>query len=198
MVNFLTNKRGSAYVMVLIATMAMLMIIALVLTITASSRDTTARYIKLASQYDLAVSGNEQALFLLNRAFENNRQEILDSVTSHENLTQQATPFFTQSLLQYFANSNFGYRREWHFSILIEELYLHDSYQAITTVIPAEPLSENIFTVTTVVTKNYIPVTVMAGITWQHPSCNCENSPNLRFCLDDYSLAMVELLRVAD
>jgi len=51
--------------MVMIATMAMLMLISAALLLTVSSIETTARYSHFMGLYDLAIAGNEQALFLL-------------------------------------------------------------------------------------------------------------------------------------
>jgi len=59
------SRKGNAYIMVMIATMAMLTLISVVLLVTVSSRDTTARYSNFMGLYDLAIAGNEQVLFLL-------------------------------------------------------------------------------------------------------------------------------------
>jgi len=59
------SRKGNAYIMVMVATMAMLMLISVVLLVTVSSRQTTARYANFTGLYDLAIAGNEQALFLL-------------------------------------------------------------------------------------------------------------------------------------
>jgi len=54
--------------MVLATTMLMLLLVVLVLSITTVSRRVTARYSYYVGLYDLAVSGNEKALFLLREA----------------------------------------------------------------------------------------------------------------------------------
>jgi len=64
------SKHGGAYLMVLTATMLMLILVAIVLAVTAVSRRLTAFYSYNYGLYDLAVSGNEQALFLLEQEWE--------------------------------------------------------------------------------------------------------------------------------
>ena len=59
------SRHGGAYIMVLAATMLMLLMVVLALSVTTLSRRTTARYSYYMGLYDLAVSGNGQALFLL-------------------------------------------------------------------------------------------------------------------------------------
>jgi len=68
--NVSKNKHGGAYLMVLTATMLMLILVAIALTITAVSRRLTAFYAYKTGLYDLAVSGNEQVLFLLEQSWE--------------------------------------------------------------------------------------------------------------------------------
>ncbi|MCL2361935.1 MAG: hypothetical protein FWC73_09005 [Defluviitaleaceae bacterium] len=63
--NIPKSRRGGAYLMVLTATMLMLILVAIALTVTAVSRRLTSFYAYNAGLYDLAVSGNEQVLFLL-------------------------------------------------------------------------------------------------------------------------------------
>jgi len=59
------SRKGNAYIMVVVATMAMLMFMYVVLQVTVSSRETTARYANFMGLHDLAIAGNEHALFLL-------------------------------------------------------------------------------------------------------------------------------------
>jgi len=59
------KSRGNAYVFVVIATVAVLMLASVALVISTRSRDITARYVNYAGLYDLAVAGNEKVLFLL-------------------------------------------------------------------------------------------------------------------------------------
>jgi len=70
------KHHGGAYIMVLTITMLLLMMVAVVLTITTVSRRVTALYTHNAGLYDLAVSGNEQALFLFRRAFDVHSNEV--------------------------------------------------------------------------------------------------------------------------
>jgi len=60
--------------MVLTAVMIMLVMVTVALTITAVSRRITERYSYFIGLYDLAVSGNEKALFLLQQEWENHSE----------------------------------------------------------------------------------------------------------------------------
>jgi len=62
------SQKGGAYIMVLAATMMILVLVSIALTVTAVSRRVTARYAYYIGLTDLAVAGNEQALFLLRQA----------------------------------------------------------------------------------------------------------------------------------
>ena len=59
------SRRGGAYITVLTVTMVLLMIGAVVLSITAVSRRVSASYSYFVGLFDMAVAGNEQAFFLL-------------------------------------------------------------------------------------------------------------------------------------
>ena len=59
-------RKGNAYIMVMVASMALLLLVSTALLITAGSRQMTARYPDFFGLYDLAVAGNERAVFLLN------------------------------------------------------------------------------------------------------------------------------------
>ena len=69
-------NHGGAYIMILTAIMLILMLVTVALGVTATSRRITARYIYNAGLYDLAVSGNEQALFLLQQRFDSQKEII--------------------------------------------------------------------------------------------------------------------------
>jgi len=58
---------GSAYVLVVVASLLILTLVLTTLTVTAASRRITARYEEIFSLYDLAVAGNEQAFYLMQR-----------------------------------------------------------------------------------------------------------------------------------
>lgn len=74
--NIPKNRRGGAYIMVLTVTMLVLMLAAVVLSVTAISRRLTSRYTYIVGLYDLAVSGNEQALFLMRQAFAGHEEAV--------------------------------------------------------------------------------------------------------------------------
>ena len=59
------SRRGGAYITVLTVTMVLLMIAAMVLTVTAVSRRVSASYSDFVGLFDMAVAGNEQAFFLI-------------------------------------------------------------------------------------------------------------------------------------
>ena len=59
-------RKGNAYIMVMVATMAVLMLVVTALLITANSRQITGRYPDFFGLYDLAIGGNEYGIFLLN------------------------------------------------------------------------------------------------------------------------------------
>lgn len=205
------NCKGHAYFMVLIATMAMFVSISVVLYITTNSRNVTGRYSDFANRYDLAVAGNEQALFLLRQMFEDedNRSSIISQaymqiinpfLNKEVALTAAALPYMQEKLDQYF--DLFG-ARNWNFAVNVEMpdgVFLQDKFHAITTVSPGT--GRNIFIVTTEIAK-YVnavrghPIKIQAGISWQHPGCSCLYFTDILNCLDDYTLAMVELLRIS-
>jgi len=213
------NRKGQAYFMVLIATMAMFVSISVVLIITVNSRNTTGRYTDFVGRYDLAIAGNEQALFLLMQGFEANRDSIINKAymqiltavdplaeDKETALTAAALPVMQANLLPYFDGYMFNdYQRTWSFEVnfeMADGLLMQDRYHAITT-IETNPSGVGIFRVTTVIAR-YIdairghPIAVRAQIVWQHPGCSCTNLSDIANCLDYYTLAMVELLRLSN
>jgi len=184
------QHKGVAYIMVIIAAMAMLMLSATVLLITASSRTITSRYDHFLGLFDLAVAGNEQALHLLNHGVNANRetiknnitQQVLDNTedsvvfynrefyTAHAILINEAKPFALASLQQYFSVMGLHLGRRWEFSVIFSSLTglnIEDRYQAATTI-----ASNSVgFTVSTEISKfgeNGFsnPATVEANIVW--------------------------------
>ena len=213
------NRKGQAYFMVLIATMAMFVSISAVLIITINSRNTTGRYADFIGRYDLAIAGNEQALFLLRQGFDTNRDSIINQVymqiltaadplaeDKDAALTAAALPVMQANLLPYFDGYMFNdYRRIWNFEVSFEmadDLLMQDKFHATTT-IETNPSGVGILRVNTVIAR-YIgktrghPIDVRAYITWQHPGCICTNLSDIANCLDYYTLAMVELLRLSN
>jgi len=213
------NRKGQAYFVVLIATMAMFVSISVVLIVTANSRSTTGRYSDFVGRYDLAIAGNEQALFLIMQGFENNRDAIINqaymqilaaanplSVNKETALTAAVLPFMQASLRPYFDEYVFNrYRRTWNFEVnfeMAEGLPIQDKFHAITNILPGIS-SRTLYEVNTVIGR-YVgetrghSVRVRAHIIWQHPGCYCTNLSDIPNCLDYYTLEMVELLRVAN
>ena len=74
--NVLKSRRGGAYIMVLTATMLVFILVGMALTISTVSRRITARYTYFMGLYDLAVSGNEKALFLLHEEWESYKDAV--------------------------------------------------------------------------------------------------------------------------
>ena len=70
------TRRGSAYITVLTVTMLIVMLAAVVLSVTAVSRRLSALYTRYVGLFDLAVAGNDQALFLLHQAHYLQRDDI--------------------------------------------------------------------------------------------------------------------------
>lgn len=162
--------KGNAYILVMIATMAMLMLVSTLLLITVNSRYATERHIDFAGLYDLAVAGNENAFALL-------QQGGLDN------------------LRNYFIPFGLEYMYNWEFSVVInlqDGRSFYYQYHGITVV---RPMFDS-FIVHTRVSRQgdeglSFPVTVQGNIIWA--------TDNIIGNGLDYSmLKMVELLRVAD
>jgi len=198
------RRGGNAYIMVMIAVMAIMMLVAVVLTITTSARRTTMRYIDHAGLYDLAVAGNEQALFLLRQGVATNRAQLNAAVRARlladieanlvyynrrfyiasEPLAQffveETTPYALQNLQKYFTVFGLEYRRVWdmevHFTVGGD--IFTDRYHGVTTV---SRVAGDFF-VTSRLAK-YIesarghPVQVDARIIWPAIVCTCEFFP---------------------
>jgi len=201
------HKAGNAYIMVMIAAMAVLMVVSVAIIITARSRQVSARYGYYSGLYDLAVAGNQQVLFLLRQGVQDNIDEIIDTVVEMtvtadcdvwtQNFISAALPFAIANLETQFAQYGLRHRLEWGIEIsytLQDGWVLQDSFNAVTTV-THRPL---IFEISTTVAKTSggtqsPPVIVDAVIVWR-VSCDII----LGNCLDGYALEMVELMRVAD
>ena len=189
--------------------MVMLMLVTVILLITASSRQVTARYGYFVGLYDLAVAGNQQALFLLQQGLNANRTVINDltqqrisagditSIAKREIFIEEAIPFLESNLLKYFTFYRTGFQRIWEVEInffMPEERMLQDRYHATTIIIS----DDNGFSVTTTISKyngavRGYPAAVHASIIWSYQAPD-----TLINYLDDYTLKMVELMRVAD
>ena len=61
------SRKGNALIMVVVATMAMFLLISAAIAVTVPSRQLTARNINFIGMYDLAVAGNERAIYLLRK-----------------------------------------------------------------------------------------------------------------------------------
>jgi len=168
------RNKGNAYIFVMIAAMAMLMLASAVLLITANSRRATARHANFTGLYDLAVAGNRQALTLM-------QQGGLDNLRLHS--------------FPYSYRGNQYYRHEWDFSIdfiLPDGRLISDIYQANTRV-RTYGAGFRVYTNVRKQTETGLgfPVTVQARIIWPYDKI-------LTNYLDYSMLKMVELLRVAD
>ena len=156
------SRHGGAYIMVLASTMLMLLIVVLALSVTALSRRVTAHYSYYIGLYDLAVSGNEQALFLLSQIASNDDiyinawNRMLNSPDIPITLVHEAVGFsmdgptaerFGQifheeiraALGGVFARAGInGYRLVWGLDAAIEfdEITISDSYGATTNLLP--------------------------------------------------------------
>ena len=73
------TRRGGAYIMVITAIMLILLLVTVALGVTTASRRITARYAYTVGLYDLAVSGNEQALIFLRQRFDDYYRESVNS-----------------------------------------------------------------------------------------------------------------------
>ena len=108
--------------MIVIASLLIIAFGVVVLTITASSRRITSHYENYYGLYDLAVAGNEQAFFIIERAFSQNR----DLSDVHAELNK------------YFNFINFEYHKTWQlsldFSNLPEGGTVTDRYTAVTII----------------------------------------------------------------
>ncbi|MCL2364819.1 MAG: hypothetical protein FWC71_09180 [Defluviitaleaceae bacterium] len=65
----LRNRRGNAYLFVIVAVLMITLLAGVVLTLTAASRRSSMYYIGFSGLYALAVAGNEQALFDMREFF---------------------------------------------------------------------------------------------------------------------------------
>jgi hypothetical protein len=65
------SRRGAAYILVIVAALVALAMVLTVLTVTAASRNITARYADFYGLYDIAVAANERAFAALENAMEN-------------------------------------------------------------------------------------------------------------------------------
>ncbi|MCL1884316.1 MAG: hypothetical protein FWF81_11285 [Defluviitaleaceae bacterium] len=76
--------RGNAYIMVITITLFVLALLLTVLTVTALSRNITARYSDFYGLHDLAIGGNEQVLYLIKELTAQFNITLTDDVFSDE------------------------------------------------------------------------------------------------------------------
>ena len=204
------SRQGGAYIMVVIAALAVFVLIFAVLNITAASRNITGRYAEFYGLYDISVAGNEQALYVIERGLERNRATAL--ARAHENGTGFRTeimPLLRNELANYFRSVNTadgpGYEHRWGLSLRFTkaDTVEENEFRALTTVIP---LANGTFGVTTIVYENYYRtvfgitfterrdlIETRSNIIWRTPQGN-ENYMNF---LDYYTVEMVELMRIS-
>jgi len=183
------NCRGGAYITVLVATMLILMLVAIVLSITAVSRRVTSRYSYFSGLFDLAVAGNEHALFLMRDIYHSNSvSALINTATNGQIVFEQGNhgleldassrarfrqTYINDATAQVRSGLNNEYRRTWSIDVEIEtdNSIIEDSFRAVTTVIPGSDR----FAVNTSIHK-YIgnmpssPVLVGASIIWAENS----------------------------
>ncbi|MCL2198416.1 MAG: hypothetical protein FWB80_05795 [Defluviitaleaceae bacterium] len=145
------STRGGAYILVVMSSLLILTLVLTALTVTATSRNITARYGYFHGMYDLAVAGNEQVFLLMQQ----------------KHLAGDMHDYF------------YNFSRNWELNVTIG--HIRDDFFATTTVTPA---ADNFFYITTFMQRN----------DFSHTS---QIRSRVKI-LDDYTLAMVELLRIAD
>jgi len=190
------SRKGNAYIMVMIVTVTVFMLISIVLFITISSRQITARYGYYVGLYDLAVAGNEQVLFLLMQGIDANLTQI-NQLSQNENFCfiETATPFAMANLRKYFSPHGLLYRRTWSIEIDVtiqSEIIFEDQYSATTTV----SITNEGFTVSTSIAK--YANTILGPLTTVNARIIWTQEEDLGNFLDYYTLTMVELMRIAD
>jgi len=196
--------------------MLIVMLAAVVLSVTTVSRRLTARYTTYVGLYDLAVAGNEQAFFLLRQALEANKDNI-NSRTWHRFLIGDyivfdivderliLSPFSRGELRRIFieeamidlrasmdANFTrhfFAYQLVWGLDANINagERTISDSYRAVTTVC----IGIDSFRVDTVIHRYEgidirVGAAVEASINWTHIG-------DRETVLDAYTIYMLEM-----
>jgi len=161
------SRKGSAYISILAATMLIIMLAAVILSITAVSRRLTAHYSDYIGLYDLAVAGNEQALFLLIQSLDANRNDIsyrawqqlktdeyiafiptdgglkLDTYLRGEFgriFIEKAMNALRDTMHENFNRHLFMYQLEWGIDTIIDTSTrtIMDSYSAVTTLYACE------------------------------------------------------------
>ena len=179
---------GNAYLMVVIAIMAVLALVSVALIISINSRRITEKYGYYVGLYDLAVAGNEQVLHLMNDYVYSNHLLILPEA----DFIQAAMPFAIAGLQEYFFAYGTRYRRDWQTQVFftIGEVSLLDEY-ATTTIVAIEGddflLHTQVWKYTNGLRGH--PILVTSRLVW---------TQNYAKNLDYYTLEMVELMRVAD
>ena len=199
------KTHGGAYIMVLVATMAMFLLIYAALAVTARSRETTARHEHFANLYDLAVAGNEHVLRELNQYLAENRNEILEILEilhPFDENPPDRTAIITTAIPVLNRAITANQTRTWTITVDYTPnrgATIRDHYRATTTIenLSVANPTERITVSTTVHT--YIgeilwPVAteVEATIYWREIIW----LEDINF-LDDSMLAMVELMRIA-
>ncbi|MCL1878350.1 MAG: hypothetical protein FWF80_05795 [Defluviitaleaceae bacterium] len=168
----MTDQKGSAYILVIVAAFVALSLVLTVLTVTATSRNITARYADFYGLYDVALAGNERAFHELEIALGNRADEndiVFENFVSSEACWHRHAPACLRRWRYVWTlGVNFGDSRS--------------DFFATTTICERE--RDEVFYIETRVQKNApdAPVTVV------------RKSANL---LDCNTLVMLELFRVA-
>jgi len=204
------SNAGGAYITVLVAFMAVLSLVLVPLTLASISRNTTARYQYFSGLYEMAVAGNEVALFLVRdvaRETVRDAHEVGDyfiGIDEH-GVTKCMHPhsFFDGSLtdevrikVSEAIRMHFGEAREWEIGVQVQNRELADVYFGRTTITEAE----SGYRVMTSVTKSVgdtmgRAAVVESVLTWRLPGASEGEMIN---CLDYYVPTMLELMRISN
>ncbi|MCL2576722.1 MAG: hypothetical protein FWE27_01545 [Defluviitaleaceae bacterium] len=182
-------KNGNAYIMVVVASLAVLTLVLAVLTITATSRNITASYENFFGLYDIAVTGNEQIFYFMEEKFFEQRTAALAlSEANGTTFVNEITKLLRNELDNAFELIYFEYHRhEWGLIVEFSDLpasdyTLSDDFRAVTTV--RDRQGGGFYIETSI--RKYI--NNVAG----HETVV---RSRINF-LDDYAVEMVELLRI--
>ena len=175
-------KKGNAYIMVVVASLAVLALVSAALTITVTSRNTTARYENYFGLYDLAVAGNEQMFYFLEENFlEHRASAIFLSQENGTSFANEITKILRNVLDENFELVYFEYHlHKWELSVEISNS--RDDFRAATTV---HSERNGGFYIETRIRK------LVNGT----PGHETVVRSRINF-LDDYTIEMVELTRI--
>ena len=185
------KSRGGAYVMVVVAALMVLTLVLAVLSVTAVSRNLTARYEHFFGLYDLAVAGNEQAFETIREVFSEGIEaqyfNALLPETHFSPVTIAGERHTGQPHLPYNNGREilWEYRHYWGLEIFFDDI-THDLFSAFTIVYFHDVRTNGLY-IRTVIHK-------YEGTVRGHAT---EVRSRVNF-LDDGTLEMVELMRTVN